>query len=230
VVKGPALMLAMMAPFAGHEQPSRALPGSLGAAGVQFNACSARDCAYSAGWANCLPRRRRMAGRLVAGQSLCKGRPAGLSRATIAPIAHQYPPRQATKVWPVAFSFRLPRARFCWGSKSKCGTPGCRTRAAGNRLVRALGAGGPEITCVTGGVFYTTRVRPGRPERTPQTGSTVAPQISDQRCCIIEIVSVVPDPDSYSAAKDALSLFTQAYRKARCLAATYDPLPRAARK
>src|SRR5262249_6364672 len=156
------------------------------------------------------------------------------ARATIAPIAHQYPPRQATKVWPVAFSFRLPLARSCWG-KSKCGTPGCRTRAAGNRLVRALGAGAPRCPCSSVPVllgaraprcpcssvlvllrsrasraefFYTTRVRPGHPERTRQTGSTVDPQISDQRCCIIEIVSVVPDPDSYSAAKDALSLFT----------------------
>ena len=48
--------------------------------------------------------------------------------------------------------------------------------------------------------------------------------------CSAEVVSPVPDPDSCSAAKDALSLFTQAYCKARCLAATYDPLPGAARK
>jgi hypothetical protein len=43
-------------------------------------------------------------------------------------------------------------------------------------------------------------------------------------------VGSMPDPDSCSAAKDAVIPFTRAYCKARCLAATYDPLLRAARK
>jgi len=88
--------------------------GSLGAAGVQFNACSATDCAYPGRWANWLPRRRRMAGGLVAGQGSCPEADGGaLARAAI-PIARPYPARRASTAWLERSFISLDFARLPW--------------------------------------------------------------------------------------------------------------------